>query len=106
MQKNLGPSANPFPWNAICLADMGDTGVAFAALPQMPPCNVTWAKKGKWVHPAKIALEKYVLMKMKRGVSEPFFEKAILDCHGDRQARSRRITALSRPNLFLGPCLT
>ncbi|MBX3326569.1 MAG: hypothetical protein U0223_07895 [Nitrospira sp.] len=42
------------------------------------PHKVTWAKKGKWVHPAKIALEKYFLMKMKRGVSEPFFEKAIL----------------------------
>jgi sulfide:quinone oxidoreductase len=44
------------------------------------PRNVTWARKGKWVHLAKIALEKYFLMKMKKGVSEPFFEKAIL--HG------------------------
>ncbi|MDP3827749.1 MAG: FAD/NAD(P)-binding oxidoreductase, partial [Polaromonas sp.] len=26
-------------WNAICLADMGDTGAAFVALPQMPPRN-------------------------------------------------------------------
>ena len=69
-------------WNAICLADMGDTGMAFVALPQMAPRNVTWAKKGKWVHLAKIALEKYFLMKMKRGVSEPFFEKAILDAVG------------------------
>jgi sulfide:quinone oxidoreductase len=69
-------------WNAICLADMGDTGMAFVALPQMAPRNVTWAKKGKWVHLAKIALEKYFLMKMKRGVSEPFFEKAILDAIG------------------------
>lgn len=24
-------------WNAICLADMGDTGAAFVALPQIPP---------------------------------------------------------------------
>jgi hypothetical protein len=46
------------------------------------PRNVTWAKKGKWVHPAKIALEEYFLMKMKRGVSEPFFEKTILDAIG------------------------
>jgi sulfide:quinone oxidoreductase len=75
-------------WNAICLADMGDTGMAFVALPQMAPRNVTWAKKGKWVHLAKIALEKYFLMKMKRGVSEPFFEKAIL--------RSMGITKLDR----------
>ncbi|MCP9468957.1 MAG: FAD-dependent oxidoreductase [Nitrospira sp.] len=69
-------------WNAVCLADMGDTGMAFVALPQMAPRNVTWAKKGKWVHLAKIGLEKYFLMKMKRGVSEPFFEKAILRTMG------------------------
>ena len=31
---------------------------------------------------AKIGLEKYFLMKMKRGVSEPFFEKAILRTMG------------------------
>jgi len=42
-------------WNAICLADMGDTGAAFVALPQIPPRNVNWFKKGKWVHLAKIA---------------------------------------------------
>jgi sulfide:quinone oxidoreductase len=74
------PKKETATWNAICLADMGDTGMAFVALPQMAPRNVTWARKGKWVHLAKIALEKYFLMKMKRGVSEPFFEKAIL--HG------------------------
>ncbi|GKS60171.1 pyridine nucleotide-disulfide oxidoreductase [Nitrospira sp.] len=69
-------------WNAICLADMGDTGMAFVALPQMAPRNVTWAKKGKWVHLAKVGLEKYFLHKMKRGVSEPFYEKAILKAVG------------------------
>mgnify|MGYP000016360016 CR=1 FL=1 len=69
-------------WNAICLADMGDTGVAFVALPQMAPRNVTWAKKGKWVHLAKIALEKYFLRKMKKGVSEPYYEKVILKAMG------------------------
>ena len=30
-------------WNAICLADFGDTGAAFVALPQIPPRNVTWS---------------------------------------------------------------
>ncbi|WP_447976923.1 NAD(P)/FAD-dependent oxidoreductase [Candidatus Nitrospira bockiana] len=69
-------------WNAICLADMGDTGMAFVAMPQMAPRNVTWARKGKWVHLAKIALEKYFLHKMKRGVSEPFYERAILNVMG------------------------
>lgn len=69
-------------WNAICLADMGDTGAAFVAIPQIPPRNVTWFKKGKWVHYAKIGFEKYFMMKMKRGTSEPIFEKYTLKALG------------------------
>ncbi len=65
-------------WNAICLADMGDTGAAFVALPQIPPRNVTWAKVGKWVHVAKVAYEKYFMAKMKSGNTEPVYEKYIL----------------------------
>lgn len=73
------PASAKATWNTICLADMGDTGVAFVAIPQMPPRNVTWAKKGRWVHIAKAGFEKYFLRKMKKGVSEPFYEKTILD---------------------------
>ena len=69
-------------WNAICLADMGDTGVAFVALPQIPPRNVTWAREGKWVHLAKVAFEKYFLMKMKSGNTEPVYEKYVLKLLG------------------------
>ncbi|HSQ08495.1 MAG TPA: FAD-dependent oxidoreductase [Chromatiaceae bacterium] len=69
-------------WNAICLADMGDTGAAFVALPQFPPRNVAWFKKGKWVHMAKIAFEKYFIRKMKKGTSEPIYEKYILKMLG------------------------
>lgn len=76
-------------WNAICLADMGNTGAAFVALPQIPPRNVTWSKKGRWVHLAKVAFEKYFLRKMKKGVSEPFYEKMILD--------AMHITKLEKP---------
>lgn len=65
-------------WNAICIADMGDTGAVFVALPQIPPRNVNWFRKGKWVHLAKIAFEKYFLRKMKNGTSEPIYEKVIL----------------------------
>ena len=54
-------------WNAICLADFGDTGAAFVALPQIPPRNVTWAREGRWVHLAKIAFEKYFLRKVRTG---------------------------------------
>jgi len=69
-------------WNAICLADMGDTGAAFVAIPQIPPRNVAWMKKGKWVHLAKIAFEKYFIRKMKKGTSEPLYEKYILKLLG------------------------
>jgi sulfide:quinone oxidoreductase len=69
-------------WNAICLADMGDTGAAFVAIPQIPPRNVAWFKKGKWVHTAKVAFEKYFIRKMKKGTSEPLYEKYILKLLG------------------------
>ncbi len=69
-------------WAAICLADMGDTGAAFVAIPQIPPRNVTWAKEGKWVHLAKVAFEKYFIRKMKKGTSEPLYEKVVLKALG------------------------
>jgi sulfide:quinone oxidoreductase len=69
-------------WNAICLADMGTTGIAFVAQPQIPPRNVAWMKKGRWVHAAKIAFEKYFISKMKKGNSEPLYEKYILASMG------------------------
>jgi len=76
------PATAKGTWNAICLADMGDTGAAFVALPQIPPRNVNWFKKGKWVHLAKIAFEKYFLSKMKSGNSEPVYEKYVLKALG------------------------
>lgn len=69
-------------WNAICLADMGSTGAAFVAMPQIPPRNTAWMKKGRWVHYAKIGFEKYFIYKMKRGSSEPVFEKYMLKVLG------------------------
>jgi len=74
-------------WNAVCLADFGDTGVAFVALPQIPPRNVNWSSKGKWVRLAKIGFEKYFIRKMKRGSSEPLFEKLVMDTLGIRKLK-------------------
>jgi sulfide:quinone oxidoreductase len=76
-------------WNAVCLADMGDTGVAFVALPQIPPRNVTWSKVGKWVHVAKVGFEKYFLYKMRHGTSEPIYEKYILGLLGIELLKTR-----------------
>jgi sulfide:quinone oxidoreductase len=75
-------------WNALCLADFGDTGVAFVALPQIPPRNVNWFSEGKWVHLAKIAFEKYFIRKMKKGTSEPLYEKLVLHSLGIRKLKT------------------
>lgn len=85
--KGESPTAKA-TWNAICLADMGDTGAAFVALPQIPPRNVNWFKKGKWVHLAKVAFEKYFIRKMKTGNPEPFYEKQILKMIGVERLKS------------------
>ncbi|MDX9768326.1 MAG: FAD/NAD(P)-binding oxidoreductase [Ectothiorhodospiraceae bacterium] len=69
-------------WNAVCLADFGDNGAAFVAIPQIPPRNVSWFKKGKWVHLAKIGFEKYFIRKMKKGNTEPVYEKYVLKLMG------------------------
>jgi sulfide:quinone oxidoreductase len=69
-------------WNALCLADFGDSGVAFLAMPQIPPRNVQWSSQGKWVHWAKIAYEKYFIRKVRKGISEPGYEKYTLKLMG------------------------
>ncbi|MDI1292971.1 MAG: FAD/NAD(P)-binding oxidoreductase [Methylobacter sp.] len=68
--------------NALCLADFGDSGVAFLAKPQIPPRNVTWSAEGKWVHLAKIGFEKYFMRKIRKGISEPFYERMTLKLIG------------------------
>ncbi|KPV41221.1 pyridine nucleotide-disulfide oxidoreductase [Thiohalorhabdus denitrificans] len=76
-------------WNAICLADLGDTGAAFVAMPQIPPRNVSWFKEGKWVHWAKIAFEKYFLRKVKKGTTEPIYEKYMLKALGINRLKDK-----------------
>ena len=80
-------------WNAVCLADLGDTGIAFVALPQIPPRNVNWFSEGKWVHLAKIAFEKYFIRKMKKGTSEPFYEKYVMSALGIVKLKDRACSA-------------
>lgn len=69
-------------WNAVCLADFGDSGAAFVALPEIPPRNVTWTGVGKWVHLAKIGFEKYFLRKVRSGSSTPAYERYLLKALG------------------------
>lgn len=69
-------------WNAVCLADFGDGGIAFVAQPQIPPRNVNWSSSGRWVHLAKIAFEKYFIHKIRSGKSEPFYERLAMQTLG------------------------
>lgn len=75
-------------WNAVCLADFGDGGVAFIAQPEMPPRNVNWSAKGRWVHYAKVAFEKFFLRKIRLGDSEPFYERFVLEQLGIRKIKA------------------
>ena len=84
------PAQAKASWNAICLADFGDSGAAFVALPQIPPRNVTWARAGKWVHLAKIAFEKYFLRKVRTGSLTPVYEKYVLKALGITLLREER----------------
>ena len=81
------PLTHHEPWQRMDAGSMvqfrdglviGDRGAAFLAMPQIPPRNVNWAGQGKWVHWAKLAFEWYFMRKIRKGVSEPFYEKAIM----------------------------
>ncbi len=76
------PAEAEATWNAVCLADFGDTGAAFVALPQIPPRNVTWTRVGKWVHLGKVAFEKYFLRKVRTGSVTPVYERYVLKVLG------------------------
>ncbi len=74
-------------WNAVCLADFGDSGVAFVAQPQIPPRNVNWSSSGKWVHYAKIGFEKYFLRKIRHGQIRAVLRAPRASGAGHRQAQ-------------------
>jgi len=82
-------------WNAVCLADFGDGGVAFVAEPQIPPRNVNWSAQGRWVHLAKFAFEKYFIRKIRKGESEPFYERWIMESLGIHRLRKDDERAVS-----------
>ena len=77
-------------WNAICLADFGSTGAAFVALPQIPPRNVNWFSHGRWVHVAKVGFEKYFMHKLKKGTSEPIYEKYVMKALGIMKLKEKQ----------------
>ena len=95
------PATHEATWNAVCLADFGDRGVAFVAMPEIPPRNVNWSSQGKWVHTAKVAFEKYFLRKIRRGGQRAVLREVRAAPHGCREARERASAAItpSRPTI-------
>lgn len=77
-------------WDAVCLADFGDGGVAFVARPQIPPRNVTWSASGAWVHAAKVGFERYFLRKVRSGRPEPAYERLALRLLGLDKLKAAR----------------
>jgi len=55
---------------------------------QLLSVSLTWAKKGKWVHYAKIAFEKYFIRNMKAGNSEPIYQKYVMKMLGITRLKS------------------
>jgi sulfide:quinone oxidoreductase len=68
--------------NAVCLADFGNSVVGFAAMQQIPPIRINWSFRGKHIHFAKLAFEKYFLHKIREGLSEPLYEKSFFKLLG------------------------
>ncbi|HZX86257.1 MAG TPA: FAD/NAD(P)-binding oxidoreductase [Reyranella sp.] len=89
------PSQQP-SWNAVCLADFGNDGVAFVALPQIPPRNVNWSGQGYWVHAAKVGFEKYFLHKVRSGVGEPGYERLVMKLLGIDKLRPEQTQSQPR----------
>jgi hypothetical protein len=54
-------------------------GPRYHFVPSNPWVAIGWRK---WVHYAKIAFEKYFLYKIRRGESEPFYERWIMETLG------------------------
>ena len=53
------------PQRAKWLSDLGETGAAHLAEPQIPLRNINQIKQGRWVHLAKVEFEQYFLNKIK-----------------------------------------
>lgn len=92
-------------WNAVCLADFGDGGVAFVAQPQIPPRNVNWSSQGCWVHCTKIAFEKFFLRKVRRHMTEPIYERSHsthghAKTQGDGPTERSVATHVKRPDYY------
>ncbi|MGQ9424496.1 NAD(P)/FAD-dependent oxidoreductase [Gilvimarinus sp. F26214L] len=75
--KGDSPSTQP-DLNALCFIDSDDAGIAVVAIPQIPPRTNSWVYRGKSVHQAKIAAERYFLSRIRHGSATPVYERHVL----------------------------
>lgn len=66
--------------DALCFAEFGDIGIAYIAAPVIPDPATgkrrsSYAMRGAWVVAVKAAFEEYFMIKMRRGVGMPWFER-------------------------------
>ncbi|WP_413167042.1 NAD(P)/FAD-dependent oxidoreductase [Capilliphycus salinus ALCB114379] len=64
----------------LCLAEFGDTGIAYIAAPILPDPETgkrrfSSAIRGRWIIWFKAAFERYFMLKMRWGLGLPWFEK-------------------------------
>jgi sulfide:quinone oxidoreductase len=65
---------------ALCFAEFGNTGIAYIAVPVLPdPVTkkriYSYAVRGLWIKWVKEAFEAYFMVKMRRGMAVPWFER-------------------------------
>lgn len=82
-------------WNTVFLTDFGDRGIAFAARSETPQNRSDWATAGSWVHPAKVAFERYFLHKIRSGAPDRLLESLPLQMLGIDELAAARFTASS-----------
>jgi sulfide:quinone oxidoreductase len=66
--------------SAICITDFGDRGIVFIADPVLPDARIgkrrkSLALEGRWVSWSKTLFEQFFLLKMRLGLSVPWFER-------------------------------
>ena len=64
-----GQPLEPGELKVFCIMDMGNTAAMMMAEPVLPPRQRTMLRKGRWALWAKTSLERYHLLKMRRGWS-------------------------------------
>lgn len=50
---------------------------------------MNWSGQGYWVHLAKVAFEKYFMHKVRSGMSEPGYERIVMNLLGINKLRSK-----------------